>query len=136
MGFLKELKGWLGLDPDSVTRESDISRSNPLFVYIKIPADFGPVERGEIFEDPLQAALEKNGLGEITGGGSQLSDADDEGHRAIEFCGIDLNLYGGTTAIEFLRQELVRLQVPPGTLMIYELEEREWEDPIYPPKPF
>lgn len=39
------------------------------------------MERGELFEDPLQEALDKEHLGEITGGGSQLSDPDESGTR-------------------------------------------------------
>ena len=72
MSFLKEIKGWLGLDPDSVTPADQVNKENPLFVYIKIPADLGPMDRGEQFEDPLQEALDKAVLGTITGGGSQL----------------------------------------------------------------
>jgi len=132
MSFLKEVKSWLGLDPDATTNENEVSEANPLFVYIKIPADLGPLERGELFEDPLQEALEKKKLGTITGGGSQLSDLDDEGRRSIEFCGIDVDLYAPLDGLTLLRRELVRLKAPEGTLLLYELNGREWEEPIYP----
>jgi hypothetical protein len=131
MGFLKALKGWLGLDPDSTTRANQVTGDNPLFVYIKIPGDIGPIDRGERFEDPLQAALDKESLGEITGGGSQLSDLDEKGHRSIEFCGIDVDLYDPVKGLALLRRELVRLQAPPGTLLLYELEGHEWQEPVH-----
>lgn len=131
MGFLKEIKGWLGLDPDSVTRADQVSKDNPLFVYIKIPADIQPLDRGNLFEDPLQAALEKEGLGTITGGGSQLAD---ESSNKIDFCGIDVDLYDAAGGLQMLRRELVRLNAPTGTLLIYELNGHEWEEPVHRPE--
>ncbi len=131
MGFLKEIKSWIGLDPDSNTRPNQVSRENPLFVYIKIPASLQPLERGEKFEDPLQEALEQRGLGEITGGGSQLSNLDENGHRSIEFCGLDVDLYEAASGLALLRSELARLQAPPGTVLLYELDGHEWEEPVY-----
>ena len=92
MGFLKELKSWLGRDSDS-TLEANVNHDSPLFVYIKMPGHIEPIERGERFEDPLQEALERSELGYITGGGSQLSEPDNDGRRSIEFCGIDVDLY-------------------------------------------
>jgi D-alanyl-D-alanine carboxypeptidase len=44
------------------------------FFYVLIPGHIQPVKRGERFEDPLQAALEKEKLGEVTGGGSQMGE--------------------------------------------------------------
>jgi hypothetical protein len=131
MSFLKEIKGWLGLDPDSSTPVDQVSQANPLFVYIKIPGDIDPVDRGERFEDPLQETLEKESLGAITGGGSQLSADDEDGYDSIEFCGIDVDLYDAVKGLPLLRRELVRLRVPPGTMLLYELDGHEWEEPVY-----
>jgi hypothetical protein len=101
-----------------------------LFVYIKIPGDIDPVDRGERFEDPLQAALDAAGLGTITGGGSQLSQPDGEGERFVEFCGLDVDLYHAEKGLALLRQELLRLEAPAGTALLYELNEQEYEEPI------
>ncbi len=131
MGFLKEIKTWLGLDPDSKTAVVQVNQSNPLFVYIKIPEDIHPVERGERFEDPLQEALEQENLGTISGGGSLLSAPDENGHRVIEYCGIDVDLYDAPRGLALLRRELVRLKAPEGTTLLYELDGREWEEPVY-----
>jgi len=130
MGFLKEIKSWLGLDPESITRMNEVGETKPLFVYIKIPGNFDPMDRGELFEDPLQETLDKERLGEITGGGSQLSDPNENGN-SIEFCGIDVDLYDAVIGLTLLRGELVRLKAPPGTMLLYELDGREWEEPIY-----
>jgi hypothetical protein len=130
MSFLKEIKSWIGLDPESITRMNEVSESKPLFVYIKIPGDLDPMDRGELFEDSLQEALDKERLGEITGGGSQLSEPSESGN-SIEFCGIDVDLYDAVRGLALLRNELVRLKAPPGTMLLYELDGREWEEPIY-----
>ena len=129
MAFFKELKGLLRGDSDP-TASNEVSRANPLFVYIKIPGDIDPVDRVERYADRLQEALESAELGTITGGGSQLSEPDSEGGRSVEFCGIDVNLYHLNRGLELLRKELVRLEAPPGTALLYELNEQEYEEPI------
>ncbi|MGE0409435.1 MAG: hypothetical protein AB7P23_09260 [Amphiplicatus sp.] len=47
-----------------------------------------PIDRGEIYEDPLDAAVKRAELGEVTGGGTQLGE---NGEAA--FCDIELTLY-------------------------------------------
>jgi hypothetical protein len=131
MGFLRELKGWLGLDPDAITRVDQVSKDDPLFVYIKIPADIQPLDRSNLFEVPLQAALEKEELGTITGGGSQLAN---ESGNQIDFCGIDVDLYEAAPGLQLLRRELVRLNAPHGTMLLYELNGDEWEEPVHRPE--
>lgn len=130
MSFLKEIKSWIGLDPESITRMNEVSETNPLFVYIKIPGNLDPMDRGELFEDPLQQALAQDRLGEITGGGSQLSDPHESGN-SIEFCGIDVDLYDAAKGLALLRYELARLQAPQGTTLLYELDGQEWQEPVY-----
>jgi hypothetical protein len=98
---------------------NEVSESKPLFVYIKIPGDLDPMDRGELFEDPLQEALDNERLGEITGGGSQLSEPSESGN-SIEFCGIDVDLYDAVRGLALLRNELVRLKASPGTMLLYE----------------
>jgi len=129
MEFFKELKGWLRGD-SGPTASNEVSQANPLFVYIKIPGDIEPFDRGERFADPLQEALESAELGTITGGGSQLSEPDSEGQRSVEFCGIDVDLYHLDKGLELLRKELVRLAAPPGTALLYELNGQEYEEPV------
>jgi hypothetical protein len=134
LSFLRELKGWLGMDGSSNTRASDVTRANALFVYIKMPGDIDPLDRGERFEDPLEEALTREGLGTITGGGSQLSEPDDDGDRSVEFCGIDVDLYNVENGLALLRRELIHLEAPLGTLLLYELDGHEYEEPIHRPE--
>ena len=114
-GVIRKL---LGLKP----RESagaDQSWDPSLFIYVKIPGDIQPLVRGERFEDPLQAALEELGLGNISGGGSQLDDPYPDGRPCVEFCGIDVDVTDREKARAFLMKKLIELGVPPGTELHY-----------------
>ena len=117
--------------PDSNPRTEPASHENPLFVYIRIPGDIDPEDRWEKFADPLQQALEKDDLGNVTGGGTQFSEPDENGEDFVEFCGIDVDLYDAVKGLPLLRRELLRLQVPAGTVLLYELDGHEWEEPVY-----
>jgi hypothetical protein len=128
MSFLKEVKGWLGMDPDSVTLKEQVSDEKPLFVYVKIPGNIQPLDRANRFEDPVQKALSTEKLGEITGGGSQLAG---EETSLILFCGLDVELYDVERGIALLRRELIRLKAPMDTFLLYEVNGQEFEDPLY-----
>jgi hypothetical protein len=133
MSFYKDLKGILR--PEGDTSESAINESNPLFVYVKMPVDLDPLDRQELFAEPLQEVLERERLGTVTGGGSMSAPPDEDGDCETEFSGIDIDLYDPGKGLDLLRRELVRLEAPPGTVLVYELNGQEWQDPVYPPKP-
>ena len=117
--------------PDPSPSTDQIKPDNPLFVYIRMPGDLDPQDRWERFADPLQQALEKDDLGIVTGGGTQFSEPDQEGNDYVEFCGIDVDLYDVARGLALLRRELVRLQAPAGTMLLYKLNGHEWEEPVY-----
>ncbi len=106
-----------------------ISRDNPLFLYIMIPGDLDPEDRTTLYANPLDEALEREGLGTITGGGSMDSEADD---GTAEFVGVDVDLYDVGKGIAVLRRELMRLGVPLRTVMIYQLNGQEFQESVYP----
>jgi hypothetical protein len=108
-----------------------IAKAEPLLVYVKIPGHIEPFERGQRFEDPIQEALERGQIGEITGGGSQLSPPDEMGRRHIEFCGIDVDLYKVPEGLALLKSELRRLNAPRGTVLSYRFEGRRHEEAVY-----
>jgi hypothetical protein len=130
MTFLKDLKGCLGRDPALAASVAEINSENPLFVYVRMPGDLDPFDRHERFGDPLDEALGKEHLGCVTGGGSQFAPPDD-GDREVVFCGLDVDLYDVERGLAVLCRELTRLKVPPGTVLLYELGGREWQDPVY-----
>lgn len=130
--ILRPLRLLLGIGPPPPPLVSINKRkASSLFVVVRIPGHIEPIERGERFEDPLQAALEAAGLGEVTGGGSQLSEPDEEGRRRIEFCEIEVDVWKPIEGLALLRQELARRQVPRGTVLQYELNGEKCEQPIY-----
>ena len=92
------------------------------FVYVLIPEGLGPLERGDKYEDAIGDRLEAFGLGEITGGGSQLGDLRADGTRGIESCGIDIDLDDLERGRDKLRKWLLELEAPPGTELHYTVD--------------
>jgi hypothetical protein len=82
------------------------------FFYVRIPEDVQPIERGERYEDPLQAALDAEDLGEVTGGGSQLGEG-----KSVAFCGLDVEVYDRDKGLTLIRSVMRRLGAPPDTII-------------------
>ncbi len=100
------------------SRQQDESASDfdpRLFIYVMIPEDIQPIARGEKYEDALSAKLESAGLGEVTGGGSQLDGPNPDGSVRIAFCGLDVEVNDAEKARELMRRELPPLGIPVGT---------------------
>jgi hypothetical protein len=95
------------------------------FFYIRIPASVGPLDRGDLYEDPLQDALSEADLGEITGGGSQLGDG-----NSIAYCGLDVVVTDRDRGLALIRETMQRLGAPPDTV-IEEYLPTYREHPIY-----
>jgi hypothetical protein len=98
----------------SVGKRESIST---VFVFVKVPESIMPIDRGEKYEDPLDAALKREKLGEVTGGGSQLGELDSEGKRNVEWVGLDVELTDLERGLPFLKKELRRLGAPAETTM-------------------
>lgn len=90
------------------------------FIYVKIPEDIGPLDRGSKYEDPIEAKLGEHGLGEVSGGGSLLGVPGPDGARPISYCGIDVDTRDIDAARMLLRDMLPRLGAPDGTELHYE----------------
>ncbi len=112
-GVLRKLLGLGG------AAEATPGFNTQLFIYIRIPGDIQPIARGERFEDPLQAVLEETGLGEISGGGSQLAEPYPDGRPRVEFCGIDADATDLDKARALLMRKLIELDAPTGTELHY-----------------
>jgi hypothetical protein len=72
------------------------------------------------YEDPLDAALSAKGWGEVTGGGSQLTE-----HNEIEFVDIDLELVNLGMAAELVQQVLEQAGAPVGSELRFNRDGRE-----------
>jgi hypothetical protein len=89
------------------------------FIYVKLPGNIQPLDRGELFEDRIEPILSEAGLGSISGGGSSLGDSLPDGRRLIEFCGIDIDTSNREAALAALRDLLPKIQAPVGTQLHY-----------------
>jgi hypothetical protein len=67
-----------------------------------------PLDRGERYEDPLDAALD--GLGQVVGGGSQLSD-----DCGIEFVDIEIALANLDETLDIVKSTLEKQGAPRGS---------------------
>lgn len=73
-----------------------------------------PVARGSKYEDPLDAALRKAGLGSINGGGSLL-----DAHGQVESADVEIALSDLDGALQFARTTLLELGAPGGSLLLF-----------------
>lgn len=88
----------------------DAAEHGEHFLYVYIPANMGPMERGELFEDPLDKALRSKNLGSVTGGGSQLGEGD-----TIEYCGVDVVVKDRGRGIDLIVDIMRQCNAPEGT---------------------
>ena len=82
-----------------------------------------PLDRGDLYEDPLDDVLKQAGVVEVTGGGTQLGE-DSE----IEFCDIEIQVTASLDdAMPLICSTLESLGAPIGSKLILESEDRETE---------
>jgi hypothetical protein len=73
-----------------------------------------PLDRGELYEDPLDEALRSAGLGEVTGGGTQLA-----ANGEIGSCDLEIELAEiSERTLETVRELLERLGAPNGSRLV------------------
>jgi hypothetical protein len=97
------------------------------FVFAKIMDPVNPMERRARYAEPLNASLEAQGWGKVTGGGTML---DKDG--TVKWLGIDIELTRTDGALEFIRQCLLDLGAPEGSLLEYTEDDRKMTIPIHP----
>lgn len=110
-------------------RRSESASAKTQFVFVQVPEQIQPIERGTKYEDPLNAVLKRERVGELSGGGTQLSAPDANGKKSIEWVGIDVDLSDFERGMPILKRELLRLGAPTNTILEYsrngqKLEER------------
>jgi hypothetical protein len=77
-----------------------------------------PIDRGELYEDPLNELLTAKGWGEVTGGGSQLTN---EGE--IAYCEVEMLLSEASPQIlRAVADKLESLGAPVGSRMLFDPE--------------
>ena len=110
------------------SRPSERAPDEPQLVQVWIPEQIQPLDRGAKYEDPLDAALKKEAVGEVNGGDTQLSAPDADGKRNIEWVGLDVDLSDFERGMPILKRELSRLGAPPGTILEYSRNGRKMEE--------
>lgn len=111
MGWLDALKQ-LATKPRATPTETEL-------IYIRLPEPLEPLDRSARYGDPLDAELQLAGLGYVSGGGSLLSDEDEQGERHIIFSGIDVDTTAVDAARRLLRQHLPALGCKAGSELQY-----------------
>lgn len=92
------------------------------FIIARLNAKVQPIDRGDYYEDPLTETLEAKGLGEVTGGGTQLSN-DPSG---IEFCDLEIRVHdSGEQTVAAIIERLEALGAPKGSRLIIESTDRQ-----------
>jgi len=87
----------------------------------QLNARLQPIHRGEFFEDPLNEALDRAALGQVSGGGT-LQDATGE----IEYCDIEIQIAGQVSeAVKYVTDTLETLGAPKGSKLHVEADSRE-----------
>lgn len=101
------------------------SQAKTVFVFAKISDPVMPIERGNKYEDPLDEALKKERLGEVTGGGSSLTK-----DRKLDWVGIDIEINDIKKGIPFLKRTLLKLGAPKESVLEYEYSGKKISTPL------
>jgi hypothetical protein len=92
------------------------------FVIARLNAKVQPIDRGEYFEDPLMETLESAGLGDVTGGGTQMA----EEPYGIEFCDLVILVKAANEeTLAVIIKRLNDLGAPKGSKLILETTGKE-----------
>jgi hypothetical protein len=89
---------------------------HPHFVFAKIWEPVQPIDRGFRYEDPLQAALEQAGVGEVSGGGCAMSE-----ELGVEYAGVDIEL-ATLDALDLVKRVLEDAGAPKGSELQYQVD--------------
>ena len=89
------------------------------FVLARIYENIQPIDRGERYEDPLQAVLEEKGVGQVTGGGSQLNEV-----GGIDYVDIEIELANLDDALDVVVEALENAGAPEGSELLQSSDEK------------
>lgn len=98
---------------------ADERPDNRIMIIAQLNARVQPMDRGEYFEDPLNDVLQSSGLGEVTGGGTQMADEPD----GIKFCDVEIMVNDASHAtVTEIIETLEQLGAPKGSLLKFSSE--------------
>jgi len=92
---------------------------------LEINGKLMPMHRGDIYEDPLQEALEEAGIGNIDGGGTLLAE-----DGSVACCDIHIELVDGDENLEKLLEILAGLGLPKGSRLHFDADDDKEAIPL------
>jgi hypothetical protein len=78
-----------------------------------------PIDRGERYEDRLQAVLDETNVGRVTGGGSQLNEV-----GGIDYADVEIELQNLEDAARIVSEALEKAGAPQGSELIHATDDR------------
>jgi hypothetical protein len=91
----------------------------PHLVFARVYEHIEPIDRGDRYEDPLQATLEKTAIGRVTGGGSQLNELGE-----IAYADVEIELANVDEALRIVAEALEGAGAPQGSELIQTSDDR------------
>jgi hypothetical protein len=88
--------------------------SFPHLVLARLYEHLEPIDRGNRYEDPLQARLEESKLGQVTGGGTQLNE-----DGGIAYADVEIELANLEDAVQAVAEALESAGAPQGSELIH-----------------
>ncbi len=88
--------------------------SFPHLVLARLYEHLEPIDRGNRYEDPLQARLEESKLGQVTGGGTQLNE-----DGGIAYADVEIELANLDDAVQAVAEALESAGAPEGSELIH-----------------
>lgn len=82
---------------------------------VTLNACLRPLDRGDLYEDPLMDALDGRAYFEITGGGSLLR----PGGNEVEYCCVDIDINNLDRAVPLIVDTLTAAGAPKGSFLEY-----------------
>ncbi|EPR70427.1 hypothetical protein ADIWIN_3783 [Winogradskyella psychrotolerans RS-3] len=116
MNFIKKLFG---------IKKNEEEEYSGNFIVATLNDKVMPIDRGEIYEDPLDEFLQSKGIGEVTGGGTmQLKSGE------LEYCDVEIQLNSDEideNQIKAIIEKLEELGAPKGSKLTIEKTEQKIE---------
>lgn len=87
-----------------------------MMIVAALNARLQPLDRGDLFEDPLDYVLRQSGKGEVTGGGTQLGEGGE-----IAYCEIEMVVHDADNdTVNLLVAALEKMSAPKGSKLQFE----------------
>lgn len=107
MSFLNKIFGNKSQDEESVS-----------YIIATLNDKIMPIDRGDVYEDPLDELLSELGVGEVSGGGTMQHETGE-----IDFCDVEIQIKAGQLSPELLQTIIAKLEglgAPKGSKLTVE----------------